>query len=50
MNDNCIKQTARDYDMCEEQVREIHNKWNDVGLFYEKLEEYIKERANSNND
>ena len=50
MNDAFIKQTALDYDMSEFQVRVIYDRWNDEGLFYDKLEEYIKNRANSNND
>lgn len=40
-----IEQTANDYDMPYSEVEWIYNKWNDKGLFYEKLEEYIKERA-----
>lgn len=37
-----IEQTANDYDMPYSEVEWIYNKWNDKGLFYEKLEEYIK--------
>lgn len=39
-----IKQTACDYDMEEHQVQSIYDKWFEKGLFYEKLEEFIKER------
>lgn len=46
MNNNFIKQTARDYDMDESQVREIYDKWYEEGLFYEKLEGFIKQRSN----
>ena len=45
MDDNFIKQTAHDYDMSEFQVLVIYDKWNEKGLFYEKLEEFIKQRA-----
>lgn len=48
MNDNFIIQTAHDYDMPEHLVHSIYEKWNDKGLFYEKLEEFIKQRAKSN--
>lgn len=41
-----IEQTANDYDMSYSEVERIYNKWHSEGLFYEKLEEYIKERAN----
>lgn len=40
-----IEQTANDYDIPYSEVEWIYNKWNDKGLFYEKLEDYIKERA-----
>jgi len=43
-NDNFIKQTAEDYCMSDEQVKSIYNKWNAVGMFYEKLEEFISQR------
>ena len=42
-----VKQTALDYDMAEFQVRIIYDNYYDDGLFYEKLEEFIKQRANS---
>jgi len=45
-NRGFIEQTARDYDMEVYQVQNIHNKWG-ADLFYKKLEEYIKERANN---
>lgn len=37
-----IIQTAIDYDVDESIVESIYEKWNDSGLFYEKLEEHIK--------
>ena len=40
-----LKQTAIDYDMPYSEVELIYNEWNDKGLFYQKLEEKIKERA-----
>ena len=45
MKNGFIEQTAKDYSMLYSEVESIYNKWNDKGLFYEKLEEYIKERA-----
>ena len=45
MKNRFIKQTASDYDMSYGEVEWIYHKWNDKGLFYEKLEEHIKERA-----
>lgn len=42
---NYIIQTAHDYDMSEFQVLAIYDKWNEKGLFYDKLEEFIKQRA-----
>ena len=47
MNENFIKQTAKDYDMSEFQVKIIYEMWHEKGLFYEKLEEFIKQRANT---
>ncbi len=44
MENGFIAQTASDYDMPYSEVEHIYNKWNAKGLFYEKLEEYIKER------
>ena len=43
-NTGFIEQTTRDYDMETWQVQDIYDKWGEV-LFYEKLEEYISERA-----
>jgi hypothetical protein len=40
-----IEQTAKDYDMPYSEVEFIYQKWRDKGLFYQKLEEYINERA-----
>ena len=45
MKNGFIEQTANDYDMPYNEVERIYNKWRHIGLFYEKLEEYIKERA-----
>ena len=45
MKNGFIQQTASDYDMSYSDTKDIYIKWNDKGLFYEKLEEYIKERA-----
>jgi hypothetical protein len=45
MKNRFIEQTANDYDMPYSEVEWIYKKWNDKGLFYQKLEEYIKERA-----
>ncbi len=47
-NDPFLEQTAQDYDMSYEEVERI--KKNHPGAFYEKLEEFIKIRANSNNE
>lgn len=47
MKNNFIQQTADDYDMPYSEVEHIYNRWNDKGLFYEKLEEYLKERQNN---
>jgi hypothetical protein len=41
-----IKQTAHDYDMEVSQVRWIYERWYSENLFYEKLEEFIKDRRN----
>lgn len=49
MNQNInpfIIQTALDYDMDVEIVQDIYNQYNESGRFYEKLEDYIKFRAN----
>ena len=45
MENEFIQQTANDYDIPYIEVKCIYNKWNDKGLFYEKMEEYIKERV-----
>lgn len=44
-----IQQTAIDYDMNYSEVEIIYNRYYSEGLFYDKLEEYIKDRANRNN-
>ncbi len=41
-----IEQTAKDYDMTYSEVELIYCKWNDKGLFYEKLEEWLNEMNN----
>lgn len=42
---NFIENTAKDYDMDIETVESLYHKYSpDYRLFYEKLEEYIKER------
>lgn len=45
MENGFIKQTAKDYDLPYIEVKEIYNKWNEKGLFYEKLEEKLKENS-----
>ena len=45
---NFIENTAKDYDMSYYKVESIYNRWSDEGLFYEKLEEFIKQRRNKN--
>lgn len=47
MNKEFILQTAWDYDMPFEQVERIAERFPE--RFYEVLEDYIKERANQNN-
>lgn len=44
MKNSFIEQTANDYDLSYDEVEYIYNLWYDKGLFYEKLEEYIKEK------
>lgn len=44
MKNAFLEQTAKDYDMSYNETEHIYNMWNDKGLFYEKLEEFIKER------
>ena len=46
---NFISQTAKDYGMYYSEVERIYNKYYSKGLFYDKLEEYIKDRFNRNN-
>ena len=40
-----IQQTALDYSMSYSSVEEIYNKYGCTEAFYNKLEEYIKERS-----
>lgn len=40
-----IAQTARDYDMDEYIVETYYYRYFNEGTFYEKLEEYVRERA-----
>ncbi len=47
MKNQFIVQTARDYNMNYEAVKYIYDNYYPYN-FYEKLEEYIKERANRN--
>ena len=42
-----VEQTAKDYDMDYETVYEYWKSYDGL-YFYEKLEEYIKDRANRN--
>ena len=44
-----LKQTAYDYDMDVSQVRYIYERYFEKELFYDKLEEFIKDRRNENN-
>ena len=44
-----LKQTAHDYDMEVSQVRYIYERYFEEELFYDKLEEFIKDRRNENN-
>lgn len=48
MKNPFIQQTANDYAMSYEEVEKIHTKYPDN--FYEKLEEYISDRAKINNN
>ena len=48
-NNGFIKQTAYDYDMNYSAVDRIYNLYQKSGKFYEKLEEYIKDRAKNIN-
>ena len=42
-----IVQTAKDYDMEYSEVERFYNLYFESGMFYEKLEEFIKDRSNS---
>ena len=42
-----IKQTSVDYSIPYSEVERIYNQWGESDLFYEKLEEYITDRKNS---
>lgn len=42
-----IEKTSKDYSVPYSEVQRIYNQWEAKGLFYEKLEEYIKDRKNS---
>ena len=44
-----IQQTAEGYDMSYDEVDRIYELYHETGEFYEKLEEFIEERANRNN-
>ena len=39
-----IASTARDYDMSYESVEVYYNQYGSTAMFYEKLEEHIKQR------
>ena len=43
MENTFIEQTSIDYALPYRIVESIYNKWNDEGLFYEKLEEQLRE-------
>jgi len=45
MKNNIIAQTARDYDMDYEEVEAIYMLYANTQMFYDKLEEKIKERS-----
>ena len=45
MKNGFIEQTANDYDIPYSEAEWIYNKWNDKGLFYKKLEQFIKDRS-----
>jgi len=44
MNLNFIKQTAYDYNMSEDQVKDIYNRYFLKGKFYDELEKFIQTR------
>lgn len=46
MKTRFLLQTSKDYDMKYSEVEHIYEKWG-LKLLYEKLEEFIKERANN---
>ena len=46
MKNPFIQQTANDYCMSYVDVERIYSMWNDEGLFYDKLEEFIENRRN----
>jgi hypothetical protein len=48
MNTQILKQTSIDYDMSIEDVMRIHDNFDD-SIFYEKLEEFCRERKLSQN-
>lgn len=43
--DSFIRQTADDYAMSYSDVEDIYNKWSQHGMFYRKLEEFLKKRS-----
>lgn len=50
MTPEFIQQTAIDYDMTLEDVKEIYVNTQDYESFYDKLEEWIERRAYSRNN
>ena len=40
-----IASTAKDYDMSYESVEVYYNRYGSTAMFYEKLEEHIKQRS-----
>jgi hypothetical protein len=40
-----IANTAKDYDMSYESVEVYYNRYGSTAMFYEKLEEHIKQRS-----
>ena len=40
-----IENTAKDYDMSYEAVEVYYNRYGSTAMFYEKLEEHIKQRS-----
>ena len=47
MSKGFIEQTAKDYDMSFDDVLSIYRLWHNEGLFYEKLEQFIKNRSSN---